>query len=326
MMNREQQDERLLIDFVLGQSEASAAEEVRARLKEEEFARLHKGVEATFALLNLYPPAQPPANLTERTMARVRAMRKTEALAAAPQLRVRAWTPRFSIHEMSALAAGLLLVIGIVLPSVRHAQRMATRTHCEANMAQIGTALNQYAGENDEFLPPARLAANANWLTSKSGNSSALFQLVASAAAKTDVFQCPGTPAQGFAYQAGMLDFPHPKAISYSYQHSIGQSIRRSAPEYAQVGKSMAILSDASPVFKNGQFDPTSCRRNVASANHSQCGQNVLYLDGHVDWADTCRAGVDGNNIWTAEGVANYKGNERPVDPLDSFLLPNPGQ
>jgi prepilin-type processing-associated H-X9-DG protein len=325
MMHREQ-DERLLIDFVLGQSEEAAAQEVEARLKEEEFSRLHKGVEATFALLNLLPPTEPPANLTERTMARVRAMRKTEALAAAPQLRVRAWTPRFSIHEMSALAAGLMLVIGIVLPSVRHAQRMATRTHCEANMAQIGTGLNQYAAENNDFLPPARLAANANWLTSKSGNSSALFQLVTNAAAKTDVFQCPGTPSQGFAYQAGMLDFPHPKAISYSYQHSIGKTIRRSAPEYAQAGKNMAILADATPAFRNGKFDPTTCRRNVVSSNHAQCGQNVLYLDGHVDWADTCRAGVDGNNIWIAEGIYDYKGDEKPAFPLDSFLLPNPGQ
>jgi prepilin-type processing-associated H-X9-DG protein len=217
-------------------------------------------------------------------------------------------------------------VIGIVLPSVRYAQRMATRTHCEANMAQIGTGLNQYAAENDDSLPAARLSPDANWLTSKAGNSSALFQLVASAAAKTDVFQCPSTPSEGFAYQAGMLDFPHPKAISYSYQHSIGKTIRRSSPEYAQAGKNMAILSDATPVFKNGQFDPTSCRRNVVSSNHSQCGQNVLYLDGHVDWADTCRAGVDGNNIWMAEGVTSYKGDEKPVDSLDSFLLPNPGQ
>ena len=59
-----------------------------------------------------------------------------------------------------------------------------------------------------------------------------------------------------------------------------------------------------------------------AGDNHQGAGQNVLYLDGHVSWSDTAQAGVRGNNIFLAEGIFHYRGDETPAGPTDTFLLP----
>ena len=41
-----------------------------------------------------------------------------------------------------------------------------------------------------------------------------------------------------------------------------------------------------------------------------------------MEWAQTAEAGVMGNNIYLAEGVYEYRGDERPSTPTDTFLLP----
>ena len=41
-----------------------------------------------------------------------------------------------------------------------------------------------------------------------------------------------------------------------------------------------------------------------------------------VKFAKDANAGVRGNNIYLAEGIYQYRGEETPVSPTDSFLLP----
>lgn len=327
MMNREK-DESLLIDFVLGQCEEDAAKEVKRRLEEDkEFSALHQGIARTFQVMGRYEPPTPSENLVERTMARVRAMRQTEALVAAPSIRRRAWTPTFTLRELTALAAMAVVAVGILIPTVSHARRQSQRELCMANQLQIGTALNSYAIDNNDAFPAA-VGPTPNWMA-KSGqaasNSSALFQLVAKTFASPDAFQCPAVGGKSFAVQAGMIDFPHPQSISYSYQYSVNTAVHKSDRAVAGVAHDFAILADATPVFHDGSFDPV-CAQGGQSRNHADGGQNVLYLDNTVRWATNCRAGVNGDNIWIVDGVYDYKGDEKPASPTDSFLLPNPGQ
>ena len=325
-MQNSRPDEELLIDFVLGRCDQAAAEGVRRRLEQDrDFAALHENIAASFRALGKYDVDEPPANLVERTMARVRATRRSEALVAAEPLRRRMPFPAFSMRELAALAAAAILVIGIIIPSLRHARRRAQRSLCSANLGQIGTALNHYANENDDTLPSSPLAAGS-WLPRpdqpRASNSAALFQLVRLAFAETDAFQCPATPARPFAVVAGMTRFPSAEAISYSYQYALGGPIRRSDPQLARVAEQMAIGVDSTPLFRNGVFRPEKVRSRV-SENHPGGGQNVLYLLGHVRWVTHCEVGVNGNNIFLAEGIYNYTGNEAPTSKTDSFVLPN---
>ena len=325
-MNHSQRDEELLIDFVLGRCDEATAEQVRQRLaRDRDFAALHENLAATFRALGRYQAPDAPANLVERTMARVRAMRQSESLVAAQPIQRRVLFPTFSIRELGALAAAAVLIIGIIVPSLRHAGRQRDRVLCSANLGQIGTALNRYADENDKALPVSP-AATGSWLARsgqpRASNAAALFQLARMAFVEPDVFGCPATGARPVADIAGMTNFPSAKAISYSYQYSLDGPIRRDDPELADVAEEMAIMVDSTPVFVDGVFraERVHCR---LSDNHPDGGQNVLYLPMNVKWVTHCDVGVAGNNIFLAEGVYSYTGREKPVSKTDTFVMPS---
>jgi hypothetical protein len=118
------------------------------------------------------------------------------------------------------------------------------------------------------------------------------------------------------------VDFPSATNIHYSYQHTVGpRDLRYTDPALAAVKGKMVILADSTPFFGNGQLQADQAA-SAASENHNRTGQNVLYLDMHVAWAKDPSAGVNGNNIFLAEGIYNYRGDETPVDATDTFLLP----
>ena len=86
---------------------------------------------------------------------------------------------------------------------------------------------------------------------------------------------------------------------------------------------------------------PASNQRSINSRNHEQDGQNVLYNDGHVEWAQSAWVGANKDCIYTACNAVNnaatsswgqaspatskdYQGTG-PTDPqidLDTVLLP----
>jgi len=264
----------------------------------------------------------PPADLTERTLRRVGALRRTEMLLEAQPAQVSPRRPIFSFRELAALAAAVVLAVGILVPSLRRAQQMARRSACAANMGQIGAALKHYASANNDLLP-ATLAGDDWWLPRAgkpfSSNSRGLFLLVRHAYAAPDLFLCPSVDGRAFVIRSGMRDFPSPRSVSYSYQHSINAAIPQTG-----LLVDTALLADDSPLFAGGRFHPERVHRTV-SDNHPDGGQNVLHADGRVGWATHGRVGVDGDDIFLVNGILVYVGRERPVSLNDSFLLPHSG-
>jgi hypothetical protein len=322
-------DEALLIDFVLGRCSEAEAEQIRRRLEREaDLAALHQDVRNTRAVVRLLPQVEPPENLAVRTVARIRQAKATDALIARQESgRVSILRPTFSIRELGAVAAAALLMAVVFLPSVQEARKRSNIVRCAAQQGQIGTALLNYANENGGSLPSTS-APNNRWLATDgeavASNSSGLFKLVNANYANPVTFQCPsssGGQAANFAVQAGMMDFPADKFINYSYQHTVGHGLSMNDPAIQPHASQMAIMADANPLFRQGRFQPARLRAS-GSDNHDGAGQNVLYLDMHAQWADHPTVGVAGNNIFLAEGIYDYRGDETPVGPTDTFLLP----
>jgi type II secretory pathway pseudopilin PulG len=319
-------DELLLIDYLLGRADAGEAREVERRLQSEPAFRAKKEALAnTFAAIRLLPPVEPPEGLVERTLARVELVRRAEARTLRQET-ARPWAnSTFSLRELIAVAASIILVVSVLLPSFRQARSKAMQGQCASNMGQIGTAVSSYASENAEFLPAA-MDQKAQWLPAGNqptvSNSSALFKLVRRGLASASAFQCPGVGSGGFAVQDNMTDFPGAKYINYSYQHSLspeGQLRRdRFSPKEQE---SMAIAADQSPIFTGGQFHAERVDAPT-SENHRSAGQNVLYLNSAVRWVNQPNVGVNGDNIFRAGTLTNYTGNETPASRLDTFLLP----
>jgi hypothetical protein len=331
MTEQRPQDEQLLIDYLLGRCDPVQAQAIQRRLDDdEEFLRLHQDVRNTLAAMGRLAELAPPPGLADRTIDRVRQVRATEALITRAELsRPMVFRSRLSLRDLIAVASVVFLVgIAYFFTSGRfQAQALRDRRLCEAQMGQIGRAAYAYAEENGGFLPLSSDAPRP-WLALAGqpavSNSAALFKLVSARYVPAEVFQCPavgGGKLASFAVQAGMTDFPQGKFIGYSYQHALGRGLSLNNPALQTTMHDMAILADSNPLFSGGRFQPQRLD-DPLSENHGRKGQNVLYLDNHVNWTVTAAAGVRGNNIFLIDGVFNYRGDEAPVEPTDTFLLP----
>jgi len=321
-------DEQLIIDLLLGQLSPDLRADLEQRLRDEPQLRtLHDDLANTFKALALVQGAQAPDDLVERTIRRIARHQQTNALLARQEINRRTWSlPTFSMRELIGVAAAVLLLAAIFIPSVLHIREQGRIVQCASQIGQIGSALQTYAMENSGHLPVSRTEP-APWLATQnrqaSSNSAGLFKLVPSKYASATIFQCPGSGrTEGFVLKADMNDFPSRRHISYSYQHSMGNGLSINNQDLTAAASNMAILSDDNPLFKNGVFQAHRLSPPIRSDNHNRTGQNVLYIDMHVAWADHPNVGIDGDNIFIIDGVYSYRGDEIPVRPTDSFLLP----
>ena len=282
----------------------------------------------TLAALSLLGESDPPEGLADQTIARIAAAKRTNELLRREEMnRRRVYWPTFSLREVSAVAASLLVMAAILVPSLRLASHRAQRQACLSRVGQIGTALSAYAMENDGALPMAS-GELARWLPG-SGDSTPLaspsrgpFRLIEGQFATPAQFLCPAVGGEAFVVRAGMQDFPSSRNIHYSSQYNIGpEPLRVDDPDLGRYAGEMAIFADASPIFHDGRFDRRRIS-NPTSDNHDGRGQNVLYLDMHGEWATSASVGVANDNIYLVDGVMDYTGSERPRHKTDSFLLP----
>ncbi|MGC9454338.1 MAG: hypothetical protein ACP5HU_05690 [Phycisphaerae bacterium] len=321
------EDESKLLDFLRGECDERQAEEIRSRLREDEqFRRLHDSMANALKAMELLPEREPGEDLTQRTVAKVRRHRRTQELIAREEAQRGAFRPTFRLRELAAVAAVLIVLGSVMVPAIRQARSVAAIDLCAYRAGEIGTGLLTYANDNNGLLPAAG-DRDRPWLTGNdqppTSNSAALFRLIPTRhVASPQTFQCPAVADGSFVVTAGMSDFPDGQYVSYSYQHAVGDSpLSIHDGEAAAVAEEMAILSDSNPVFEGGRFHPDRTGMTT-SANHDHAGQNVLYLDMHVEWKTDSHAGVDGNNIFLAEDAQRYTGLEKPAGPTDSFLLP----
>lgn len=330
MTNRQQTDELELIDLILGRLDAGRQEALRDRLTgDRDLAAHRQDVANTLAAVELLPGYDPPDDLVERTMSRIRQKSQTDALLAREEASAPPRRATFSLRDIGALAAVAGVLACVLLPVVRRASQVAAVGHCAAHAGQIGSAMTAYAKDNDGLLPSS--GGGNNWLgaSSERGTSAGLFKLVLAGYARPVVFRCSSGPDEGdgdleVRTGAKMVDFPSARSVSYSYQHTFGSNVlRRNHPALVEVAESMAILADQTPVFPRGRVRIVRRWTKVGnSLNHGGTGQNVLYLDMHVTWVLTPAAGVDGNNIYLIDDVEVYTGEETPAVPTDTFLLP----
>ena len=160
------------------------------------------------------------------------------------------------------------------------------------------------------------------------------------------VFVCPSTRRPPFDPGVNhdvddYTNFPGHAALrehlSYSSQNPYATSaaIGRGFKYNYTLGSDFALMSDINPggeavIAATADADAGLLRR-ANSPNHYGDGQNVLYADGNVDFADTPFVGVRDDNISTAraEAAVNEPRNNAgavvmasPLDKFDSVLLP----
>lgn len=324
---------RALIELHLGRLDAAARQTLLARIETDpHLQREHEALGELFSALATYDVPAPPADLHSRICARIEATRTTQRILAQQQQVARSAGRLMSLRDLMAVAAVLVMMIGIGVPGLLQMRQRARRVACSWNLGQIGRGLQAYAATFAEALPFAGWDAQATWSPTRQQqmhlipNRRHLYpllrrQYVPSAA----VFICPG--AGGVPMPAALIprrnDFLESRNISYAGQNMAGvRPTLHSAPDMPIVGDDNPIFADGIPLLdvwarRFGLRDPS----RLNSRAHGGSGQNILTLGGVVRWVTTPDAGLGGDNIWTLQGVRRYTGREGPRQATDTHLL-----
>ncbi|RKY06649.1 MAG: hypothetical protein DRP66_08390 [Planctomycetota bacterium] len=239
------------------------------------------------------------------------------------------WSFRENLIKTGALAAGILIVVGIAFPTLSGMRQRAWRTACENRLRNVGAGFIRYAGDNDGRIPYVATTAGTRWSRGDKGsNTRHPFLLGKLQYVKPQHFVCPGNRnAAAMDIPADQLavhnDFPSINNFPYSFRIMCDKSSKRLN------GQRYILMSDLSPVFESlytGKNRPPASvvvdkkliRR--LSSNHRGRGQNILRSDGSVEYI-TVRF-IQGDDIFTINGIRKYERREIPCDEKDTFLAP----
>ena len=259
--------------------------------------------------------------------------------------------------------AGLLLVLII---SYAPRRSTAYRMVCGTNLSGIGKAMLMYSNDYDNEFPRAggknsvwsnhtpdwradsRFVAydlNTDGTGGRATISSSLYLLVKYEQVEPKRFVCnkdSGTtefkPAKYGARNKELIDLwdfgPEPtKHSSYSYPMPYGPYALTTSYR-----PGMAVAADRNP-WQNSPFtkardfhafNPDGDRKAIKAGNsipHKEDGQNILFMDSHVEFAKQPFCGINDDNIYTYwDGPDIRRGavpnlNSQPAGRLDSMLV-----
>jgi hypothetical protein len=262
----------------------------------------------------------------------------------------------------------VFLIFVILFPALSRTRQIAFRMVCGTNLSGLGKAMLLYANDYDDELPmsggrnrtwgpkihnwSAQTRNEAYGLDSdgSGGNgsiSSSLYLLVKYCEVTPKSFICKGdfgaTEFKPYAYDAGNIDInqlwdfgPNPREhCSYSYQQPFTPLALTTSSE-----PGMAVAADPNPWLDKkaagirdfSRFDVTGGRQITKLGNtitHQYEGQNVLYLDSHVEFESVPFCGVNEDNIYTQgkdngdikKGVKPINGGALPLNRSDNLLI-----
>ncbi|QYU70447.1 hypothetical protein J4558_10155 [Leptolyngbya sp. 15MV] len=292
------------------------AEQQAARVSPPLRSRAQRLQQIGEALMGGAPVASGDALLT-RTLARIaehEAVRR-DAMRLEPARPQRS----FRLADLGAVAAMLLVGVGVLGPVFTAAREQARQTLCLSNLGRTASAMSSYAFGHRDALPMATagLGSVPWWSVNPQrieSNSANLFTLARGGYVQLASLACPGNSWAPMAkLSPSACDWRSLEEISYSYQIMFGAE----RPRWNS-GQRTVVLADRSPVIlavvRGDIVDPLS-----NSPNHHYRGQHLLWNDGSVTWALTPRL-ESGDNIWLPRQI------ERQLDALAGRPLPIQGR
>jgi len=219
----------------------------------------------------------------------------------------------------------------------------------------IGTGSATTSTQGNTSTTPFSMSSNP---TGTNNVNSALFLLLRTQDLTSAVFVCPSSNAEPDGYQAASVKGNVQNQSNFTGASSkVGRncsySIQNMYPQTPAVNDGFrwtntlkadfAIAADINPGFSTNTSDPSAVRTTSSakdqqkgnSPNHQRQGQNVLFGDGHVDFAQTAFVGFNQDNIYgpsagvlTTTPTTSYKPeavrsfNKPPIFRDDSTLIP----
>jgi len=269
----------------------------------------------------------------------------------------------FTLVELLVVIAIIALLMGILMPALARVRQIAFRMVCGTNLSGIGKAMLIYSNDYEDELPVAgftdstwgptgntvydAVTATQAYKNNKGTITSCFYLLVKYAEVTPKSFLCKGdTNARVFEVADKDLielwDFGTTPLNHCSYAYHQPFDISNETNTYALTTSSepgLAVAADPNPWINTDDterdwdaFIPeapgtNSTRDSVKAGNtitHQDEGQNVLFLDSHVDFENTSACGINEDNIYTvfSKNALIQKG----VKPAATAVIPESRQ
>lgn len=189
-----------------------------------------------------------------------------------------------------AVAAGIFLAASTLLfPALQHSRNSARIAGCQNNLRQLGTSLAQFSQFNGDYFPTipssGKLAAAGMYAVQLAEKKLLPAENVllcpnselAAERADCDPFHVPARSELEASSGTRLASLQ--KKMGGSYGYTLG---------YLQDGQYRSVRNQGRANFALMADAPSLDLEGRRSKNHSGCGQNVLYEDGHVGYVTNC--------------------------------------
>ncbi len=342
------QQKQLLFDYSLGlTSEHENPEAKRLLASSREASGIHQAIRVALSPLDSLEPEICPDDLAERTIGRLQERaqatsgedRLEELLATQSTgpsvVKVPFWR---NWGDIAAVAAVVVLFVGVLLPTLGYARQKYWQSRCQAQLGGIHEGLANYVSDHDGQMPSAAMDPGSPWWkvgyqgAENHSNTRRAWQLVQQGYVPLERFVCAGRrESRNLRFDTVKIenynDFPGRAYIHYSIRLGCPQSQNQGLTQRRVIFADLNPISEKLPATYTEPFrlrlSPDLMTSN--SENHNRRGQNVLYCDGSVEFLRERHTSLSDDDFYTLAEMSDgceVTGCEVPSCETDAFLVP----